>query len=55
MMQLQVFLKDLGADVGKVDGILGAKTRQAVRGLQMSIQLPPDSWPTAELLSILGL
>ena len=52
---IQIFLKELGADVGKVDGILGAKTRQAVRRLQISLQLPADSWPTAKLLSILGL
>ncbi|MEE2773749.1 MAG: lytic murein transglycosylase [Pseudomonadota bacterium] len=55
IMELQIFLKELGADVGKVDGILGAKTRQAVRRLQISLQLPADSWPTAKLLSILGL
>ena len=50
MIQLQNQLKYKGYDVGKVDGILGAKTRQAVRSVQLEFGLSADSWPTKELL-----
>lgn len=51
MKQLQQKLKARGHDVGKVDGILGAKTRTAVQAEQMRLGLPADAWPTAALLS----
>ena len=51
MIKLQNLLKSIGYDVGKVDGILGAKTRQAVRLVQLEFGLSADSWPTNELLS----
>ena len=51
MIKLQNLLKSIGYDVGKVDGILGAKTRQAVRLVQLELGLSADSWPTNELLS----
>ncbi|WPL16805.1 Membrane-bound lytic murein transglycosylase B precursor [Thiorhodovibrio winogradskyi] len=50
MKQLQRKLKDLGHDVGKIDGILGAKTRAAVRAEQLRRDFPADAWPTPELL-----
>ena len=50
MIKLQNLLKSRGYDVGKVDGILGAKTRQAVRLVQLEFGLSADSWPTNELL-----
>ena len=50
MIKLQNLLKFRGYDVGKVDGILGAKTRQAVRLVQLEFGLSADSWPTRELL-----
>jgi len=50
MIKLQNLLKSRGYDVGKVDGILGAKTRQAVRRVQLEFGLSADSWPTNELL-----
>ena len=50
MIKLQNLLKSQGYDVGKVDGILGAKTRQAVRLLQLEFGLSADSWPTNEFL-----
>jgi hypothetical protein len=37
--------------VGRIDGILGLKSRQAVRDMQIKLKLPADSWPTAELLA----
>ena len=51
MVRLQLHLTELGFDVGGVDGILGAKTRQAVRNLQLLLGYPADSWPTLELLN----
>jgi len=53
MRQLQRKLQERGYDVGKVDGILGAGTRAAVRGEQTRLGLIVDGWPTAELLRAL--
>ena len=50
MKQLQKKLKGRGHDVGKVDGILGAKTRAAVQAEQERLGLPADAWPTPALL-----
>lgn len=51
MKQLQTKLQKRGHDVGKIDGILGAKTRAAVQQEQHRLGLPADAWPTAGLLS----
>ena len=51
MKQLQAKLQARGHDVGKIDGILGAGTRAAVRKVQAELGMPVDGWPTAELLS----
>ena len=51
MKLLQQKLVDRGYDVGGVDGILGVKTRDAVRAEQIRLGLPADGWPTAALLS----
>ncbi|MBX9773230.1 MAG: lytic murein transglycosylase [Xanthobacteraceae bacterium] len=48
--ELQTLLAKRGFDVGRIDGILGLKSRQAVRTIQIKLKLPADSWPTAELL-----
>jgi lytic murein transglycosylase len=53
MILLQNLLHKRGYDVGKIDGILGAKTRQSVRKLQLLYGLPADSWPNLELLELL--
>ena len=47
---LQTKLAKMGYDVGKIDGILGAKTRPAVQAAQMRLGLPADGWPTKSLL-----
>lgn len=49
--QLQTILVNAGYDVGKVDGIIGAKTRAAVKDVQLRLGLPADSYPTSELLA----
>ncbi len=51
MKALQQKLVARGHDVGKIDGILGAKTRAAVQAEQARLGLPADAWPTRELLN----
>ncbi|MDN2566869.1 lytic murein transglycosylase [Aquibium sp. A9E412] len=51
MKQLQTKLKARGHDVGGVDGILGVKTREAVRREQLRLGFPADGWPTPALLA----
>lgn len=53
MKELQTKLQGRGHDVGKIDGILGARTRRAVQAEQARLGLPADAWPTAALLSSL--
>jgi hypothetical protein len=53
MKLLQAKLKELGYDVGAVDGILGAKTRRSVQKVQKALNQPADAWPTIELLELL--
>jgi peptidoglycan hydrolase-like protein with peptidoglycan-binding domain len=50
MQALQRNLSERGYDVGDVDGILGSKTRAAVRLVQTEVGLPADGWPTQALL-----
>jgi membrane-bound lytic murein transglycosylase B len=49
--ELQQILERRGFDIGRTDGILGLKSRSAVREMQIKLGLPADSWPTAELLT----
>ncbi len=51
--RLQSALASRGHDVGKVDGIIGVRTRAAVQEEQIRHGLPADSWPTIELLSLI--
>jgi lytic murein transglycosylase len=53
MRQLQTKLDARGHDVGKVDGVLGSGTREAVRAMQKDLGLPVDGWPTRTLLDML--
>lgn len=50
MKQLQTKLAGMGYDVGKIDGILGARTRASVQDVQQKLGMPADAWPTPELL-----
>ena len=54
MLKLQKILQSMGYDVGKVDGILGRKTRQSVRSIQIKLGFPADSWPTTDLFNTLN-
>jgi peptidoglycan hydrolase-like protein with peptidoglycan-binding domain len=51
MKALQSLLETRGYDVGKIDGVLGSGTREAIRQEQMRLGLLVDGWPTAELLA----
>jgi hypothetical protein len=52
--QLQELLQKRGYDVGRIDGVLGLKSRVAIRDVQIKLGLPADGWPTPELLARLG-
>lgn len=49
--QLQQILVNKGYDVGDVDGIIGNKTREAVRGVQRELGMAEDGYPTPSLLN----
>jgi lytic murein transglycosylase len=51
MRNLQQMLTSHGYDVGKIDGIIGEKTRQAIRQAQIKYRLPADSYPSDELFA----
>ncbi len=51
--ELQRLLTARGFDVGEIDGLLGLKSRQAVKAMQIKFKLPADSYPTHELLAVL--
>lgn len=51
MKRLQEKLQAKGYDVGKIDGILGANTREAIRQEQIRLGLVVDGWPTQQLLA----
>ena len=53
MVELQERLQALGHDVGGADGILGERTREAVRIEQARRGFPPDAWPTPGFLNAL--
>jgi lytic murein transglycosylase len=49
--ELQELLQRRGYDVGRIDGVLGLKSRTAIREMQSKSGMPADGWPTAELLA----
>jgi len=48
--EIQSRLSILGFEVGKPDGVAGPMTRRAVRAYQRDAGLPPDGYPSADLL-----
>jgi lytic murein transglycosylase len=50
LVALQQRLAARGHDVGAIDGILGARTREAVQAEQARLGQPADAWPTRDLL-----
>jgi lytic murein transglycosylase len=51
--EAQQLLQKLGHNVGKVDGIIGAQTRAAVKAVQQELGLPADSYPDSTFLAAL--
>jgi lytic murein transglycosylase len=49
--EVQEHLQKRGYDVGRIDGVLGIKSRSAIREMQVKFSQPADGWPTAELLA----
>jgi len=52
-IRFQTDLQKLGFDPGEPDGVLGRRTRAALRQYQKSKSLPADGFPTAALLAML--
>ncbi|MBA3517115.1 MAG: lytic murein transglycosylase [Rhizobiales bacterium] len=53
MREVQERLNAIGYDAGKPDGRLGETTRAGVKKAQLAFGLPPDGYPTGELLTML--
>ncbi|MGH6948457.1 MAG: lytic murein transglycosylase [Kiloniellales bacterium] len=53
VMEMQHSLIALGLYSGDADGVVGSKTREALRTFQSQVGLPPDAYPTPELLATL--
>ncbi|MDR3526959.1 MAG: lytic murein transglycosylase [Rhizomicrobium sp.] len=54
-LALQDSLVQLGFDIGKVDGLIGAKSRAAVRAWQKAHAVPADGYATLEIASRIAL
>ena len=50
-IELQEILTSQGFDVGGIDGILGTKSRDAIRSFQKARGLPADGHPSLALLT----
>lgn len=54
-LTLQDSLTKLGFDIGKIDGMIGAKSRAALRSFQKSHALPADGFATPEILTRIAM
>jgi membrane-bound lytic murein transglycosylase B len=48
--ELQQHLNRFGFDAGEADGLPGSRTQAAIRGFQKEHSLPPDGYPSPDLL-----
>jgi len=48
---IQQILSSKGYNIGKIDGVIGAASRAAIKAEQIKYGLPADSYPSAELLA----
>lgn len=53
VIELQELLNTMGIDVGAPDGILGSRTRAAIRSFQEESGLPTDGYASADLLDLI--
>lgn len=51
---MQQRLAALGIDAGVADGVVGSKTRQAIKSFQRLAKMPPDGYPTLGLIEALS-
>ena len=51
--EMQRLLIARGSAIGGIDGVLGSKTRAAIRALQKDKGLKADGFPTAKILEML--
>ncbi|HCN31521.1 MAG TPA: hypothetical protein DIS83_00115 [Rhodobiaceae bacterium] len=51
MRELQSLLTNAGYPTGKPDGMMGRKTRDAIRAYQKKYELQPDGYATPALLN----
>jgi membrane-bound lytic murein transglycosylase B len=54
-MALQTYLAKLGFDIGKIDGLLGGKSRAALRAWQKKHAIPADGFATENLLTRIAM
>ena len=54
-LALQNALTALGYDIGKIDGIIGSKSRAAMRAWQKKHSLSPDGFATEDLLTRIAM
>jgi membrane-bound lytic murein transglycosylase B len=52
-VELQALLAQRRYDVGEADGVIGRRTREAIRAYQRSVGMPPDGFATIALLQSL--
>lgn len=50
VIEMQLLLGRLGFDTGGSDGVVGTRTRQAIRSFQKAGQMPADGFPSQALL-----
>ena len=50
VVEIQTRLAAMGEDAGEPDGIVGSRTREAIRGFQARLGLPADGYPDQTLL-----
>lgn len=53
LMEIQSRLDRLGFDVGAADGVVGPRTRKAIREFQQDARLPADGYPDGALLQVM--
>lgn len=53
VLRMQTLLNDAGFPAGEPDGVVGSRTRGALRAFQAAAGLPPDGYPSAEALAAL--
>lgn len=53
VLRMQTLLNEGGFPAGEPDGVVGSRTRAALRDFQVAAGLPPDGYPSAEALTAL--